>query len=194
MIQVHTILGFAWAQIEHDLVYKSTAEFPKDNDIRRKFKLLSGLLEIADDNFDVLSKQVKQYENTLVEKIKNQELEDLEITPYSLRLYLQDFHDIPGITPYFAVSENVLHELHAMGLTTISQLDNIIPKDFKKRYVKISKRTDQVTYSSILRDILIIRYGKQYSEKAYKPSHYNTFASHARRVHKEFGVKFEDLP
>jgi ppGpp synthetase/RelA/SpoT-type nucleotidyltranferase len=193
-IQVLTILDFTWSQIQHDRVYKTTAEFPKGSDIRRKFIVLSGLFEIADDYFNALSKEVKQYEKTLIEKIEKEELEDLVISPHSLRLYLQEFHDTPGITPYFAVSDNVLDELRAMGINKISQLDNIIPKDFKQRYMKISKRTDLGTYTSIIRDILVIRYRKQYSEKAYRPDYYNTYDRHAYRVHKEFGVDFEDLP
>jgi ppGpp synthetase/RelA/SpoT-type nucleotidyltranferase len=119
-IQVLTILDFTWAQIQHDIVYKTTIEYPKDNDIRRKFSALSGLLEIADDYFDGLSKEAKHYYNTLIEKIQNKELEDLEISPHSLRLYLNDFHDIPGITPYFAVSDDVLDELSAMGISLLS--------------------------------------------------------------------------
>ncbi len=193
-IQVLTILDFTWAQIQHDRVYKTTTEFPKGSDVRRKFTVLSGLLEIADDYFDALSKEAKQYEKMLIEKIEKEELEDLVISPHSLRLYLNDCHDIPGITPYFAVTDNVLDELSAMGISKISQLDNIVPKDFKQRCIKISKRTDHVTYTSILRDILIIHFGKQYSEKAYRPDYYNTFDRHAYRVHEEFGVNFEDLP
>jgi putative GTP pyrophosphokinase len=193
-IQVMTILNFTWAQIQHDRIYKTTTEFPKGSNIRRKFAVLSGLLEVADDYFDALSKEAKQYEKTLIEKIEKGELEDLLISPHSLRLYLKDFHDIPGITPYFAVSDNVLDELSAMGISKISQLENIVPKDFVQRCIKISKTTDHVTYTAILRDILIIHFGRQYSEKAYRPGYYNTFDRHSYRVHKEFGVNFEDLP
>jgi hypothetical protein len=44
-----------------------------------------GLLEIADNYFDSLSKEAKQYEKTLLEKITKEELEDLVISPHSLR-------------------------------------------------------------------------------------------------------------
>jgi ppGpp synthetase/RelA/SpoT-type nucleotidyltranferase len=193
-IQAMTILNFTWAQIQHDRVYKTNTEFPKDSGIQRKFKLLSGLLEIADGYFETLSKEVKQYDKTLIEKIEKGELEDLVVSPRSLRLYLRDFLDIPGITRYFEVSDILLDEIRAMGISKISQLHNIIPKDFKQRITKVSKRTDFVTYTSILRNILVIRYRRQYAEKAYKPEYYNTFDRHSYRVHKEFGVNFEDLP
>jgi len=51
-IQVRTILQHAWAEIEHDLVYKSPADIPFR--VRRRFASLAGLLEIADREFESL--------------------------------------------------------------------------------------------------------------------------------------------
>jgi ppGpp synthetase/RelA/SpoT-type nucleotidyltranferase len=48
-IQVRTILQHAWAEIEHDIQYKSASEIPKE--IGRKFRALAGLIEIADREF-----------------------------------------------------------------------------------------------------------------------------------------------
>jgi ppGpp synthetase/RelA/SpoT-type nucleotidyltranferase len=48
-VQVRTILQHAWAQIEHDIQYKSDNEIPKE--IGRKFRALAGLIEIADREF-----------------------------------------------------------------------------------------------------------------------------------------------
>jgi ppGpp synthetase/RelA/SpoT-type nucleotidyltranferase len=45
-IQVRTILQHAWAEIEHDIQYKSSVAMPSV--IRRRFMSLAGLLEIAD--------------------------------------------------------------------------------------------------------------------------------------------------
>jgi GTP pyrophosphokinase len=193
-IQVKTLLDFAWQEIEHDRAYKTSAQFPKKSQIKRKFNLLSGLLEIADDHFEVLSQKVEKYDKKLMSKIEKGELEDLEISSRSLRLYLKDFHDIPGITPYFAVSDDILEELEAMGITKISLLDKIVPKDFKERYAKVSKPKDYVTYTAIIRSILIIHNTRQYFEKAFKQHYYNTFDYHAWKVHKEFGVDFHDFP
>ena len=43
-----------------------------------------------------------------------------------------------------------------MGIQKISQLDEIKPRDFKERYGKVSNNKDYVTYTAILRDMMII--------------------------------------
>jgi len=52
-IQVRTIVQHAWAEIEHDDVYKSSKISPNEN-IRRQFNLVSSVLEIADNEFQRL--------------------------------------------------------------------------------------------------------------------------------------------
>lgn len=48
-IQICSILQHAWAEIEHDLEYKSQTKISYD--VRRRFSRLAGLLEIADIEF-----------------------------------------------------------------------------------------------------------------------------------------------
>lgn len=51
-VQVRTILQHAWAEIEHDIQYKSLRSMPPE--IRRRFMALSGLLEMADREFQAI--------------------------------------------------------------------------------------------------------------------------------------------
>jgi ppGpp synthetase/RelA/SpoT-type nucleotidyltranferase len=48
-IQVRSILEHAWAEIEHEVVYKSEIRYPEE--VRRKFARLAGTLEILEDEF-----------------------------------------------------------------------------------------------------------------------------------------------
>ena len=47
-IQITTLLAYVWEQFDHDRRYKKVGEFPSNSDIPRRFKLISGTLEILD--------------------------------------------------------------------------------------------------------------------------------------------------
>lgn len=51
-IQVRTILQHAWAELEHDIRYKSVVEAPLN--IARRFTALAGLIEIVDREFQAI--------------------------------------------------------------------------------------------------------------------------------------------
>jgi ppGpp synthetase/RelA/SpoT-type nucleotidyltranferase len=51
-VQVRTILQHAWAEMEHDIQYKSEDQIPTE--IRRRFASLAGLIEIADREFQAI--------------------------------------------------------------------------------------------------------------------------------------------
>jgi len=70
-IQVRTILQHAWAEIEHDIQYKSESEIPKE--IRRKFRALGGLIEIADREFQ----SVQDIDLALKDAIQKSAVNDL---------------------------------------------------------------------------------------------------------------------
>ncbi|MGD8174231.1 GTP pyrophosphokinase [Vibrio sp. TRT 21S02] len=59
-VQIRSILQHTWAEIEHDIGYKSKIEIPKP--VRRKFSQLAGLLELADDQFIQIRNELSNYE------------------------------------------------------------------------------------------------------------------------------------
>ncbi|MCL1048913.1 hypothetical protein L2755_04620 [Shewanella abyssi] len=67
-IQIRSILQHTWAEIEHDIGYKSKIEIPKQ--VRRKFSQLAGLLELADDQFIQIRNELDSYENDVHESIE----------------------------------------------------------------------------------------------------------------------------
>ncbi len=67
-IQTRSILQHAWAEIEHDLGYKSAVEVP--GEVRRRFYRLAGLLELADEEFNRLRRDLEQYAQTVPVRIE----------------------------------------------------------------------------------------------------------------------------
>lgn len=62
-IQIRTILQHAWAEIEHDLGYKASDSTP--DTIRRRFIRIAGLLELADEEFVSIRRDLRAYENSV---------------------------------------------------------------------------------------------------------------------------------
>lgn len=70
-LQVRSILQHSWAEIEHDLGYKSVGAIPRQ--IRRRFSRLAGLLEIADDEFVALRDELGRHRDQVTESIERGE-------------------------------------------------------------------------------------------------------------------------
>lgn len=66
-IQIRSVLQHAWAEIEHDLGYKSAVAIPQE--VRRNFSRLAGLLEIADKEFKEIRQILTSYKTEVEEKI-----------------------------------------------------------------------------------------------------------------------------
>ena len=60
-IQIRSVLQHAWAEIEHDIGYKSTIEVPKH--VRRQFSRLASLLELADEGFVKIKEELTSYQS-----------------------------------------------------------------------------------------------------------------------------------
>ena len=125
-IQVRTILQHAWAEIEHDIQYKSSETIPKN--LRRRFMSLAGLLEIADREFQAIQDADDSYRTNARRLIQEGKLEDVEITGDSLKTYLDDkLGSDRRMTKYSYEYEarNLIH----MGFSNFKQVDECI-KDF----------------------------------------------------------------
>ena len=69
-IQVRTILQHAWAEMEHDIQYKSTQSLPVE--IRRKFMALAGMLEIADREFQSIQHEDERLRLSIKKSLEEQ--------------------------------------------------------------------------------------------------------------------------
>jgi ppGpp synthetase/RelA/SpoT-type nucleotidyltranferase len=87
-LQIRSIIQHAWAEIEHDLGYKSEFEIPYT--IRRSFYRLAALLEQADLNFSDIKKSLADYEGRITKIIGNpaENFGDLRIDKSTLFEYI----------------------------------------------------------------------------------------------------------
>jgi ppGpp synthetase/RelA/SpoT-type nucleotidyltranferase len=61
-IQVRTVVQHAWAEVEHDLGYKSHDAVPEA--IRRRFSRVASLLEIADEEFVAIRRELEAHQRS----------------------------------------------------------------------------------------------------------------------------------
>lgn len=149
-VQIRTLLQHAWAEIEHDRNYKFAGVLP--NEIKRRFYLIAGVLEMMDREFDNLSRDIDEYAVNMKESLEKG-IYDLNIDSKSLEQYvLKRFEDEKGLMPCFTgeiVSESVVEELIRFGYKTIQDIEN----DLNKVGVVFE---DGDTYIGMLRNLMII--------------------------------------
>lgn len=81
-IQVRTALQHAWAEVEHDLGYKVDS-VPAA--LRRRFSRVASLLEIADEEFVSIRRELAAYQRSLTEQVKDAQ-QHVPIDPLSLEV------------------------------------------------------------------------------------------------------------
>lgn len=154
-IQVRTILQHAWAEIEHDRNYKFSGKLPKD--IKRRFKLVAGVLEIADREFESISKDIAEYESLISKKIEVNALSKIDVNSPSLKKYLNNKFNLAFPS---TISPEVIVKLNKNNIYTLEDFSNIEDLDiinyFKNRKNgKLSKNYD----------LIILKLLEEYLEK-----------------------------
>lgn len=122
-IQVRTILQHAWAEIEHDIQYKSVSVIPQET--HRRFTSLAGLLEIADREFQAIQEADRRIKENARTQVEAGTLEQVEITPDALKAFLNKRLGTDG-----RIAEWSYHWtaklLKKLGFRTLEQVDKCI--------------------------------------------------------------------
>lgn len=133
-IQIRTILEHAWAEIEHDLGYKAAHDVPTD--LRRRFSRLSGLLELADQEFVDIKASLLNYQTSVSHQITTAK-EDVMLNRVSLRAALEsgitteldtllaDRLGLPGSDSFFYI-DYLIRMLSIINIKTIKQLSALV--------------------------------------------------------------------
>ena len=146
-VQIRSILQHAWAEIEHDLGYKSKVSIPKQ--LRRRFSRLAGLLEIADSEFVQLRDGLADYEKRISKEI-NETPGLVSIDLVSLRSFVSQNAEVQKWDKLIAdISERKLVEsdpvlavilkiLFSVGIQTIEDI-NVKLKEYSKELPRFTK-------------------------------------------------------
>jgi putative GTP pyrophosphokinase len=143
-IQVRTVLQHAWAEIEHDIQYKSAITIPTE--IRRRFVALAGMLELADREFQGIQDSDSEFREEARKSVQKGEFEAVEITPDAVRAYLdKKFGPDYRMSPFsYEYSARLLRKL---GFINFRQVDECISMydDDKVSRVVYGARQGQIT-------------------------------------------------
>jgi putative GTP pyrophosphokinase len=136
-VQIRSILQHAWAEIEHDLGYKSESALPRG--LRRRFSRLAGLLELADDEFLGMRQEIKDHQDEASETIEQGEL-GIDIDQDSLSAFIESSDPIRQLSEEIGRHMNGVvqgrpdrefigrqaAQLLALGFSTIEDLSDYI--------------------------------------------------------------------
>ena len=101
-VQIRSILQHAWAEMEHDLGYKSRDAVPRE--VRRRFNRLSGLLEMADEEFMALHRLSRDYAANLPARVQE--------APDSVFVDAQSMTHLLSTSPVRDIDAEVAEALH----------------------------------------------------------------------------------
>ncbi|WP_395633769.1 GTP pyrophosphokinase family protein [Flavobacterium sp.] len=168
-IQVRTILQHAWAEIEHDKNYKFSGKLPEE--IARRFMLLAGSLEIADREFNNISKEIDELSSKVELGTKSGDL-SFDINSTSLQQFVNTKFEIllnNGHTFNFNKSEVAIEELDKFGIKTLNKLNDLLSEEILSDIINhyLPREKKAVWIPGLIRLLLIISDYKKYFQKSY---------------------------
>ncbi len=167
-IQIRSVLQHAWAEIEHDLGYKTEVAIPRN--IRRNFSRLAGLLEIADKEFQEIRQLLLLYEKEVSDNIDRESFEDTEIDAIVLGRIVKTDENILKFNKHIIKDKSIIlvnsslddyesriNQLHWFDIYTLKQLKLFIARNIDNAIfiidalgtVDVTNKTDKRLHQSL---------------------------------------------
>lgn len=156
-IQLRTVLQHAWAEFEHDIRYKNLTG-STDPQVQRAFTLAAGLIELADQQFDLIAQSIDascpdadQYQGPIDEATLPRLLVDI----------LGDTYPLSKVAYYgYAVDMLAAH-----NITTNTQLAELLSADNIAAVQHAFNYPYPPGQVRLLDDMLLLRFGREHIKK-----------------------------
>jgi ppGpp synthetase/RelA/SpoT-type nucleotidyltranferase len=204
-IQVRTILQHAWAEIEHDRNYKFAGTLPPD--IGRRFKILAGVLEMADREFNNISNEIDEISQSAFENTQKGNLKiPLSSTTFK-QFLLTRFKSLIDLGFQFMPDSegDSISDLEKFGISTLEELNTIIPENIDIALQKLSSKDIHIS-ALVIRILIINDSAKYFTEVAHtedgewvwtgededgtERKFFSTFGIEWKPIENEYGVIF----
>ncbi|MBR1532667.1 MAG: hypothetical protein IJ643_11480 [Eubacterium sp.] len=151
-IQIRSTLQHTWAEISHDLGYKSEFGVPKK--VTRELSRVAGLLEIADDQFISIRNDIQKYGEEVEQLLEQGKLGEVLIDLVTLTQYLETNENIKSFTDELVKMsganrrkfspESYIEQLTFLGKKTIGDIE-IMLYDNREKALKLARHTFETT-------------------------------------------------
>ena len=141
-LQMRSTLQHVWANMYHDIGYKSNVEIPIE--YQRNMTRLAGMLELADEQFCRIRKEINGYRRTVQSMVATGKLDEVPLNGDTFRSFL-------SLKPF----KNLADKIAAINHGEVYE-DNLMP------YYKVLLAMNMKTIGDI------VRMCNEYSEGAYQ--------------------------
>lgn len=201
-IQIRTQMQHIWSEINHDIGYKS--DFTLPTSCMRSFSRLASLMEIADEMACNLRNEINDYLKSVSEKIKNNDVDDIEINRVSIleysenndliQNYLNEFEKICRLNRITFDADSFIKNLGWFGYKTLGDVKRLFERNFDlalnyATHVFKKLKTEIVTSSVALRFI----FNAELMQKDYNIEQILSFYSISIRDKNRAKSRAEDL-
>ena len=141
-LQMRSTLQHVWASMYHDIGYKSDVEIPIE--YQRNMTRLAGMLELADEQFSRIRKEINGYRRTVQSMVANGNLDEVPLNGDTFRSFLE-------LKPF----KHLANKIAAINQGEVYE-DNLMP------YYNVMLHMNMKTIGDI------VRMSNEYSESAYQ--------------------------
>lgn len=168
-VQVRSLLQHAWAEVEHDRRFKYPGELP--HEIRRRYSLIAGQLELADRELNNLAREVDAVTNS-VATTSTAEASAISIGIDAVNAYLRGAFSAAiqsgVLEPTLMNSEKqLMSKLTNFGIRNLKEFSDLVSSRDPK-LIPLVPMADN--FLGLIRQAMLLRDAKGYFEKSWKKS------------------------